>query len=83
MNERLLRRPAVSHKTGYSTSEIYDKMTRGEFPRPVPVGVRAVAWLESEVDAHIATLKAKRDEGLMLPRRAPSRRQRRVERVSA
>jgi prophage regulatory protein len=83
MNERLLRRPAVSEKTGYSTSEIYDKMNRGEFPRPVPVGVRAVAWLQSEVEAHIAKLKAKRDEGLMLPRRAPGRRHRHVEQVSA
>jgi prophage regulatory protein len=83
MSERLLRRPAVTAKTGFSTTEIYDQMKEGKFPRPVPVGIRAVAWLESEIDAHIAELKAKRDQGLMLPRFTPRRRRQTGDRASA
>lgn len=44
-----LRRPAVETITGLSRSSIYDMMTRGDFPRPVRIGRRAVAWPESAV----------------------------------
>lgn len=46
MHERYLRRPAVEAATGLSRSSIYDMMERGEFPRPVRIGRRAVAWPE-------------------------------------
>lgn len=54
MADRHLRRPAVESATGLSRSTIYDMMTRGEFPRPVRIGRRAVAWPESEVVAWLA-----------------------------
>jgi prophage regulatory protein len=53
MPQRVLRRKAVETKTGHSTSTIYEKMAAGEFPRPVKLGVRAVGWLEDEIDAYI------------------------------
>jgi len=36
-------------------------MSRGEFPKPLPIGLRAVGWLESEVDAWLETRIAERD----------------------
>jgi prophage regulatory protein len=60
---RILRLPAVREKTGYPTTTIYDKMKRGEFPRPVELGPHSVGWVESEIDEHLRGLIAKRDAG--------------------
>lgn len=49
----LLRRPAVEAKTGLSTSSIYARIKRGDFPAPVRLGPKSVAWIEDEVDAWI------------------------------
>jgi prophage regulatory protein len=49
MLERHLRRPAVEEITGLSRSTIYDLMARGEFPRPVRLTPKAVAWPESAI----------------------------------
>jgi prophage regulatory protein len=49
MAETLLRRPAVEARTGLSRSTLYDWMKRGEFPHPVKLGSRLVAWRESDV----------------------------------
>lgn len=46
MNERILRRPDVEARTGLSRSTIYLMMSRGEFPKPVRLGQRAVGWPE-------------------------------------
>lgn len=54
MTDRLLRRPEVLERTAIGgTSTLYEWMSRGEFPRPVKLGARAVAWRESEVLAWI------------------------------
>jgi prophage regulatory protein len=58
---RILRLPAVRAKTGYPTTTIYDKMKRGEFPRPVELGPHSVGWVESEIDEHLRRLIAKRN----------------------
>ncbi len=54
MPEVHLRRPAVEAATGLSRSTIYEMMDRGEFPRPIRIGRRAVAWPESAVIAWLA-----------------------------
>ncbi|KDB01888.1 DNA-binding protein [Defluviimonas sp. 20V17] len=51
MAETLLRRPAVEARTGLSRSTIYEWMKRGEFPHPVTLGARIVAWRESDIAA--------------------------------
>jgi prophage regulatory protein len=48
--ERIVRLPEVSAKTGRSCSSIYADVAAGRFPAPVPIGPRAVGWLESELD---------------------------------
>ncbi|HTF66942.1 MAG TPA: AlpA family transcriptional regulator [Edaphobacter sp.] len=50
---RLIRLPQVKQKTGYSRSSIYAKIPLDEFPAPVNLGARAVAWIESEIDEWI------------------------------
>ena len=54
MHEKILRMPQVKDYTGLSRTGIYDRIAKGEFPAPIPIGARAVGWLESEVDAWIA-----------------------------
>jgi prophage regulatory protein len=45
----IFRRSTVLELTGLSTSTIYAMMARGDFPRPVRLGIRAVGWRESDV----------------------------------
>lgn len=49
-----LRRKQVETRTGLSRSTIYQYIKDGAFPKPVPLGPRAVAWLESDVSEWIA-----------------------------
>lgn len=58
MADTLLRRDAVEGRTGLNRSSIYEMMSRKEFPRPVKIGPRAVAWKSSDIDAWIASLPA-------------------------
>ena len=51
MADILLRRPEVEARTGLSRSTLYDWMKRGDFPQPVKLGARLVAWRESDVNA--------------------------------
>lgn len=46
----LLTRPEVEARTRLSTSSIYAAMRAGTFPVPLRIGVRAVRWVESEID---------------------------------
>ena len=50
----ILRRKHVETRTGLSRSTIYQYVKDGVFPKPLPLGPRAVGWLESEVSAWIA-----------------------------
>jgi prophage regulatory protein len=57
-----LRRKQVEVRTGLSRSTIYQYIKDGTFPKPVSLGPRAVAWLESEVSDWI-TARVKRARG--------------------
>ena len=59
---RFLRRRSVEDRTGLSRSTIYLFIQDGTFPRPVRIGGRAVAWLESDIDAWIEARLADRAE---------------------
>lgn len=48
---RFLRLRDVIRETGYCRSMIYLMESEERFPRRIRIGVRAVAWLESEVNA--------------------------------
>lgn len=53
--DSLIRLPAVLARVGLKQSRLYELIQSGEFPAPVRLGVRAVAWRESEVSAWIAS----------------------------
>lgn len=50
---RLLRLPEVLFRTQTSKTFVYDAIKRGEFPAAIKLSRRAVAWLESDIDAWI------------------------------
>lgn len=57
---RLLRRSAVTNKTGLADMTIDRLEARGDFPARVRLGPNSVAWLEEEVEQWIeARLRAR------------------------
>ncbi|MDO6639763.1 AlpA family transcriptional regulator [Shewanella sp. 5_MG-2023] len=51
---KLLRLNSVIDSTGMGRSTIYKYMADGSFPKPVSLGARSVAWVESEVHEWIS-----------------------------
>ena len=66
--KRLIRRPVVINMTGLKTSQIYDLIAEKRFPAPVPIGARAVAWVESEVETWIEARIRERETMKTMPR---------------
>ncbi|CAI8726629.1 helix-turn-helix transcriptional regulator [Pseudomonas sp. IT-P4] len=44
-----IRLPKVKELTGLGTTKIYTMASEGLFPKQVPLGGRAVAWVKAEV----------------------------------
>ncbi len=51
MATTILRLPSVKTRTGLSRSTIYLRIAKGDFPKPVSLGGRAVGWLESDIES--------------------------------
>jgi prophage regulatory protein len=47
--KRFLRLHRVKETTGLSRTSIYRKIAAREFPSPIRIGARSVAWVEAEV----------------------------------
>ncbi|MCY4419639.1 MAG: AlpA family transcriptional regulator [Gammaproteobacteria bacterium] len=47
---RFLRLSDVMKRTALSRSSIYLRRSQGLFPEPIPLGGRAVGWLESDIE---------------------------------
>ena len=48
---RFIRKKEVMHRTGLSSTGIYDLIKRGLFPKQITLaGGKSVAWLESDVE---------------------------------
>src|SRR3954470_5017416 len=62
MVRNILRRKAVERATGLPRSTLYDLISRGDFPKQVPLTGRSVGWLESEVAAWQSERVGKRDD---------------------
>ncbi|MEG9438510.1 AlpA family transcriptional regulator [Edaphobacter sp. HDX4] len=59
--KKFLRLPTIIETTGLSRSTIYRKLDDGNFPRPVRLGPKSVAWIESEVQDWMDQLASSRD----------------------
>lgn len=44
-----LRLKQVKALTGFSRSWIYEAIRRGDFPHPISIGARAVAWTSNSI----------------------------------
>ena len=62
MVQNILRRHDVERVTGLPRSTIYDKIAKGEFPRPIKLSMKSVGWLESEITEWLQGRIAARDE---------------------
>ncbi|MEE2000022.1 AlpA family transcriptional regulator [Alkalimonas sp. MEB108] len=51
---RLLRMPSVQDRVGLCKASIYNRIKDGTFPKPVSLGGKSVAWLESDINQWIA-----------------------------
>ena len=60
--------------TGLQTSQIYDLIAEKRFPAQVPIGARAVAWVEEEVQAWIEDRIRERAQMKTMPRSGSIRR---------
>ena len=59
---RIIRLSEVKNRTGLSRSSIYAKVNEGSFPVQIPLGLRAVGWIEQEVSDWIENqIALKRD----------------------
>ena len=50
LKQSLIRLPEVIKRTSLSRSTIYAYVKKGEFPKPIKIGLRAVAWPENAID---------------------------------
>ncbi len=58
---KIMRLNEVMARTGLGRSSIYKFIAAGTFPKPIPLGDRAVGWLEEELEKWIADRVAERD----------------------
>ncbi|SBT11947.1 AlpA family transcriptional regulator [Vibrio celticus] len=54
-SSRLLRLKEVIQVTGISRSSLYKYLNEGQFPPPISLGARSVAWIDHEIQAWITT----------------------------
>jgi len=59
---RIMRLKEVIEFTGLGRSTIYRFIAEGQFPKPVPLGGRAVGWLDSEIEDWLMDKVARRDD---------------------
>ena len=63
MANRLLATCAVLDLICISKTELYRRINRGEFPKPVPIGRHRVAFVEAEIEEWIASRIEARGSG--------------------
>ncbi|MFG6139065.1 helix-turn-helix transcriptional regulator [Halomonas sp. B23F22_10] len=52
-NVSLVRRPEVLRRCAISNSTLHRLINAGDFPAPIQISPRAVAWVASEIDRWI------------------------------
>ena len=58
---RIIKLKEVLNKTGLGRSTLYNLIGASQFPKPIPLGLRAVGWLESEIEEWIMARVRTRD----------------------
>ena len=58
---KLIRLKQVMECTGLARSTVYKFIAEGNFPKPVKLGVRVAAWVESEINDWVNARISQRD----------------------
>lgn len=84
-DRRILRTPTASRKMGIAPSTLWRDVKTGTCVPPIPIGERAVGWLEAEMDAILEvraiaarsgiTIDIRRFVALLIARHTVSRRE--------
>lgn len=53
MPQKLLRKKPTLEQTGLTHSSLYELIKKGQFPKPVKLSEKSVAWVESEIQEWI------------------------------
>jgi prophage regulatory protein len=56
MMSRIIREKERFQKTGLSRVQCWRRMRNGTFPAAINIGPNSIGWLESEIDAWLASL---------------------------
>lgn len=65
MSNQIIRLPEVIQITGLSRSTIYLRMSKGEFPKSISLGERAIGWVQVEVEQWVEQrISASRNYGV-------------------
>lgn len=59
---RVIKLKEVLAKTSLGKTTLYALLKQSQFPKPISLGLRAVGWLESDVDAWILEKIRTRDQ---------------------
>ena len=62
ISRRLIRLPEVLKRVGLSRARMYGLINAGRFPKQVRIGLRSVAFIESEIEAWMDSVIAARNE---------------------
>ncbi|MFI0845912.1 helix-turn-helix transcriptional regulator [Mesorhizobium sp. IMUNJ 23232] len=63
MSDRFISMDEVIDRVSFSKTHIYRKIADGTFPRPVPLGLHKVAFLEREINDWVAGRLDARERG--------------------
>jgi prophage regulatory protein len=55
ITERIYKLPEVLAVTRLGRTTLYEKIKRGEFPPPVRLGARAIAWRDEDLAAWLSS----------------------------
>jgi prophage regulatory protein len=58
----MLRMPQVCAMLGMGRVAVYDRIKKGEFPRPMKLGYRTSCWHARDVEDYISKALAERDK---------------------
>ncbi len=53
MTTQILRLSQVQARTGLSRSGVYARLTTGTFPKPIKIGLRAIGFIEAEIEEYL------------------------------
>ena len=62
---RILKLKEVLNRTGLGKTSLYALIKNADFPKQIPLGSRAVGWLENEVDSWILKRIEARNNALL------------------